>query len=971
MMEKKSLKPTVGAVMVVGGGVAGVQSALDLAESGYYVYLLEKSPSVGGVMLQLDKTFPTNCLSSCRGCRAQHGGLAQLDETVPVNDCSTCIISPKLVESGRHANIELIPMVELESVEGEVGNFQVKVRRRLRNLDWTTAPPMASFGDEETVNLNVGAIILATGFRVFDPATYDVFGYGRYPNVITSLEFESIMNPYGPSRGRPCRPSDNQLPKKIAWLQCIGSRDLHEGAHGYCSSVCCMYAIKEALAAKDYSSDIDTTIFYMDMRTFGKEYEAYYNLARNELGVRFVRSRIHSIEPAGPGSDDLKLEYMDDKGEFHVENFDMVVLSVGLEAQKDVKELAGKLKIDLDESGFPIVGDFAPVETSRPGILACGAFAGPKDVPSSITEASASSAVSAALLAASRNTMVSEKSYPPEDPIIYERPRVGVFLYQCGSEQTGVLDAEAVRNYAKRLPNVVYVADTGLSCGVESQKAICDAIKDNQINRVVVAGCSPRTHEKFFQDTIRQAGLNKHLLEMANLLNQDSWVHSDDPVRATEKAKDLIGMAVAKAVLLEPFAEQEQKITQKALVVGGGVAGMVAAKTLAAQGYPVCLVEKSSQLGGYAGKLYKTWRGSAISPFVDELVKSVQENPQIDVRLSSSITHVEGNVGHFQSTIQNGGGEEVVEHGVAILATGGKEFIPNEYQFGKHPRIVTHQQLDQHFKAGEPTLKAIRSAVFIQCVGSREPDRPYCSRVCCTHSIESALELKRINPNCDVYVLYRDMRTYGDREKLYSEARKAGVLFVRFSLDNKPKVELVGGGLKVTVFDPILQKDVVLSPDLITLATAILPNDAQALSGFFKVPVNKDGFLCEAHLKMRPVDCSTDGVFLCGLAHYPKSLDESIVQAQAAASRAATFLAKENIHFHGAVAVTNQLMCSSCGTCVNICPYSAPKFNDKGKAEISPVLCRSCGLCVASCRSGAISLRGYEDAQIFAMIDSL
>ncbi|NLI82276.1 MAG: CoB--CoM heterodisulfide reductase iron-sulfur subunit A family protein [Deltaproteobacteria bacterium] len=964
------LEPSAGAVMVVGGGVAGVQAALDLAESDFQVYLVEKGPSLGGVVLQLDKTFPTNCVG-CLGCRAQHVGMAQLDESIPVNDCSTCIVSHKLEESGRHRNVQILTMAEVESVEGGAGNFQVRVRRKRRNLDWSTAPPTVSYGADEVVSLRVGAIILSPGFKVFDPSIYDTFGYGVYPNVVSSLELEGILNPYGPNHGRPVRPSDGRPPKRVAWLQCVGSRDLHKGAHGYCSSVCCMYAIKEALAVKQHDPEIDTAIFFMDMRTFGKEYEEYYNCAKNEAGVRFIRSRIHSVEPAGAGSGDLRLDYIDESGQHCSEIFDMVVLSVGLESPSGIQSLAEKLNISLDDNGFAAVGDFTPVETSRPGIFACGAFAGPKDVPSSLIEGSAASAASAAILSNSKKAGFQGNTYPPENPVVFERPRVGVFFCVCGSEGTGAVDVASVRESVKGLPNVVYVSEEMLSCGPTAQEAVVKAVGERRINRVVVAGCSPRTHEKFFQETLRNAGLNKSLLEFANLWFQDAWVHEDQPAPATQKAVDLIRMAAAKAVLLEPFPQQEYKVNQKALVVGGGVSGMVAARSLADRGYPVVLVEKSDRLGGYALNLFKTWRGNDVGPYVKELVGSVANHPNITVRLSSIVDRVEGYVGNFKSTLSNGSESEVVEHGVVILATGGKEFEPAEYLYGKDNRVLTHQQLDARFKAADPALRSLESAVFIQCVGSREPERPYCSRVCCTHSMESALQLKRINPDADVYVLYRDMRTYGDREKLYLEARKSGVVFIRFSLDSKPRVDRVDGNLHVTVFDPILQREITIVADLVTLATAILPNDAGILAKALDVPVGREGFLCESHLKMRPVDCETDGVFLCGLAHFPKSLDESIAQAMAAASRAGAFLSKESVRFSGAVAYTNQMMCSSCGTCVSICPFSAPRFNDKGKAEINPALCRACGLCVASCRSGAIRLRGYEDAQIYAMIESI
>jgi len=818
--------------------------------------------------------------------------------------------------------------------------------------------------------LEVGAVILATGNEVFDPSTFDTYRYAHLPNVVTSLEFERILSASGPYRGHLMRPYDREQPRKIAWLQCVGSRDLHHCDNPYCSGVCCMYAIKEAVIAMEHAHEpLDAAIFFMDMRTYGKDFEQYYNNAKDHHGVRFIRSRVHTLDATGDG--DVEIVYATEDGLIKSEVFNLVVLSVGFQVSEGTKELAQRLGIDLNENRFAQTASFTPVETSRPGVYVCGALQGPKDIPQSVMEASAAASASALLLSDSRWSQATIKEKPVETNVVGEPPRVGVFVCQCGINIGGIVKVPEVRDYARTLPYVVYVEDNLYTCSQDTQVKMAQVIKEQGINRVVVAACTPRTHEPLFQETLINAGLNKYLFEMANIRNQDSWVHSGDPVRATEKAKDLVRMAVSKVVLLEPLQEPELSVTRKALVVGGGVAGMVAAKTLGDQGYPVYLVEQSDKLGGQALHLYKTWRGEAIAAYAQGLAQEVMNHPQIQVFLSSAITHVEGFVGNFKTTIQNGAEPETVEHGVAIIATGGKELQPAEYLFGQDPRIVTHQELDHRFREKDPGLKNVETAVFVQCVGSREPDRPYCSRVCCTHSVESALELKRINPDCDVYVIYRDMRTYGERETLYQEARKAGVIFIRYTLEDKPAIAKVDGKIHVTVFDKVLQRPITLVPDLVTLATAILPNETQALGQFFKVPVNAEGFFIEAHAKLRPVDFATDGVFLCGLAHYPKAIDESIAQAQAAASRAGTFLALDSILFSGTVAVTNQMICSSCGTCVSICPFSAPTFNDKGKAEVNAALCKGCGLCVASCRSGAINLRGFNDAQIFAMIDNI
>ncbi|MCE5243894.1 MAG: FAD-dependent oxidoreductase, partial [Desulfobacteraceae bacterium] len=823
-------------------------------------------------------------------------------------------------------------------------------------------------------NLEVGAVILATGNEVFAPSVFDTYEYANHPNVITSLEFERILSASGPFRGHLMRPYDREEPKKIAWLQCVGSRDLHHCDNKYCSGVCCMYAIKEATIAMEHShSGLDAAVFYMDMRTYGKDFEHYYNKAKDHHGVRFIRSRVHTITPCGDG--DLAITYADEKGGMHSEVFNLVVLSVGFQVGQETVDLAKRLGIDLNENRFAKTTSFSPVVASRPGVFVCGAIQGPKDIPQSVMEASAAASASSLLLSEVRWSMAKAKEYPPETNVVGERPRVGVFVCQCGINIGGVVNVPEVREYAKTLPYVVYVEDNLYTCSQDTQVKLTQVIKEQGINRVVVAACTPRTHEPLFQETLANAGLNKYLFEMANIRNQDSWVHGADPKKATEKAKDLVRMAVSKVALLEPLQEPELSVTQKALIVGGGVAGMVAAKVIADQGYPVFLIEESDRLGGQALGLYQTWRGENVQEYVRELVENVRNHPGIDVHLSTSLKNVEGFVGNFKSTIQNGGEPQVLEHGIAVIATGGREFRPEEYALGRHPGILTHHDLDRKFMENDPSLQNVKTAVFVQCVGSRETDRPYCSRVCCTHSVESALKLKKINPEAEVYIMYRDLRSYGERETLYLEARKQGVIFMRYAVDAKPQVSVEGGKLTVTMVDHVLQRPVTLTPDILTLATAIVPNRTDELSQFFKVPVNSDGFFIEAHAKLRPVDFATDGVFMCGLAHYPKAIDESIAQAQAAAARAAVLLARDTIHFSGTVAFTTPAMCSSCGTCVSICPFSAPHFmetgRDAGKAEVNSALCKGCGLCVASCRSGAIRLRGFDDAQIFAMIDSL
>ncbi len=832
------------------------------------------------------------------------------------------------------------------------------------------------FDDQEKrMTVHVGAIILAPGFQPFDPSKYDTYSYAKLPNVVTSMEFERILSASGPTMGHLARMSDHKEPKKIAWLQCVGSRDMHQCDHPYCSSVCCMYAIKEAVIAKEHSGDdLDCAIFFMDMRTHGKDFERYYDAAREKHGVRFIRSRVHSVEGIS-GTDDLIIKYATEEGELRQETFDMVVLSVGLETSPEALELARKLDIDLTESQFCRTGSFAPVATSKEGIYVCGAFQGPKDIPQSIIEASSAAARAGALLSSARNTLTKAKEVPEQKDIRGERPRIGVFVCNCGINIGSVVNVPAVRDYAKTLPYVEYVADNLYSCSQDTQETMAEVIKANNLNRIVVAACTPKTHEPLFQETLVNAGLNKYLFEMTNIRNQDAWVHKDSPQEATEKAKDLVRMAVAKVALMDSLPEAALEINQRALVLGGGISGMFAAKALSEQGYQVSLIERAPVLGGQALNLYRTWQGEDIQENLKALLGSVQSDKNIQVHLGAELTQVEGFVGNFKSTFEAGNIKGTIEHGIAVLATGCYEHKPEEYLYGKDPRVLTHQELDRKFIHNDPSLKSIKTAVFIQCVGSREPERPYCSRVCCTHSIESALHLKEMNPDMEVTILYRDIRTYGERELLYRKARQSGVLFIRFSLSQKPKVTAGKDGLEVEVMDHVLQRPVLLKADLFALASAIVPYKEQKLAQFFKVPMSEDGFFVEAHAKLGPSQFATDGVFLCGMAHYPKPIDESVAQAQAAASRAVTLLARKTISVSGMVAYVSPAVCSSCGVCVEICPYSAPSFIQKGphtgKAEINPVLCKGCGLCVASCRSGALNLKGFEEGQIMAMINEM
>ncbi|OQX63269.1 MAG: heterodisulfide reductase [Desulfococcus sp. 4484_242] len=823
---------------------------------------------------------------------------------------------------------------------------------------------------ERELKLHVGAVILAEGVETYDPAVHDTYGYCKNPNVVTSLEFERILSASGPYRGHMVRPSDQKDPKKIAWVQCVGSRDEHLEGRGYCSGVCCTYAVKEAMLAKEHANgDLDAAVFYIDIRTNGKDFEKYYNRARYDQGVRFIKSKVTYIQQ-DEATGMSRIRYIDEQGLRKEEAFDMVVLSVGLGVTPQVRDLANKLGIEVDRYGFVSTGSFRPVQTSRRGIFVAGACQSPKDIPTSVVDSSAAAGVAGSLLTESRFTLTKTEEAIPARDIRGESVRIGVFVCRCGTNIAGTVDVPAVVKFARGLPGVVFAEDNMFSCSQDSQNKMSQVIKEKGLNRVVVAACTPKTHEPLFQETLVNAGLNKYLFEMVNIRNQCAWVHKDDPDAATLKAKDLVRMGVAKAQLLEPLTEPVLHIEQTAVVVGGGVAGMEAARNLAEQGYHTFLVERDKALGGHARFLHKTWRGEDVREYLHALIEAVEKDYRIKVFLGAEITEVEGFVGNFRTQIRQAKESRILEHGITILAAGASEYQPEDPFLKESPAVTTGLAFQKMLREKDFRLAEVRTAVFLQCYGSRIPERPYCSKVCCTQSITSALEFKKRDPARQVFILYRDMRPYGLREDLYREARRKGVIFVRYQHDKDLRVDPDGKGVCIRFTDCVLGREMAIPADILVLASAIVPESDNALSRFYKVSQNEDGFFAEAHVKLRPVDFATDGVFVCGLAHSPKPIDESIAQAQAAAARAVTLLSAKTIAVSGTVAWVDPVLCSRCGVCIAVCPYSAPRFDEKtGKAAIESTICKGCGLCTASCRSEAIHLKGFETSQIMGMIE--
>ncbi|EFK07878.1 CoB--CoM heterodisulfide reductase iron-sulfur subunit A family protein [delta proteobacterium NaphS2] len=823
----------------------------------------------------------------------------------------------------------------------------------------------------ETLELQTGSIILSPGFQPFDPSRFETYHYTNHPNVITSMEFERILSASGPTMGHLVRNSDHAEPKKIAWMQCVGSRDINRCDHGYCSSVCCMYAIKEAVIAKEHAGEsLDCTIFYMDMRTHGKDFEIYYNNAKDKHGVRFIRSRIHTIDPK-LDDDSLILKYATEEGVFVEEEFDMVVLSVGMEITPQVVQLADDLGIALNEDNFCHTEPFKPVNSSLEGVFVCGAFQGPKDIPQSVMEASAAACASSVILSESRGTEIKTKVIPDEIDVADAEPRIGVFVCNCGINIGGVVDVPAVTEYAATLPNVVFTDQNLFTCSQDTQEKIKKVIQEENINRVVVAACSPTTHEALFQDSLSESGLNKYLFEMANIRNQNSWVHRDDPEAATEKAKDLIRMAAARASLLEPLRAKTITVNKRALVIGGGIAGMTAALAIADQNFDVVLVEKNPELGGLARQLTETIEGANVQEHLSYLVERVEQHPGIQVLTESLIVDFSGFKGNFTTEVMVGPGmyERKIDHGITVLATGAAEYKPTEYLYSQDDGVMTQIELDRYlYERGADNLNRV---IMIQCVGSRNEENPNCSRICCQSTVKNAIQIKEQSPETDVYVLYRDIRTYGLMERYYREARRLGVLFFRFEKEHPPLVEKGEEGLTVRFKDHVLQREIQASADIVALSTGMRAQENEELASILKVAQNQYGYFMEAHVKLRPVDMANDAFFVCGTAHSPKLITESISQAMAAAARAVTFLSQDEIALSVVTASVDQEKCAACLVCVRSCPYNVPKINADGVSEIDPALCRGCGICVSECPAKVIQLGWYEDDQVMSKVEAL
>jgi heterodisulfide reductase subunit A len=993
-----------GSVLVVGGGIGGMQAALDLADSGFKVHMVQRDPSIGGTMVMLDKTFPTG-------------------------DCSMCMISPKMVEGGRHLNIDIYTLAEVVSVEGKEGDFKVSVRLAPRYVDsgkctgcgdceakcpkkvlsefdqglgvrkaiyslFPQAVPNTraidatqcmyltkgkcracekvctagaiNYEDKgREIELNVGSIILSPGLDRYDATVRGEFGLGRWKNVVTSIQFERMLSASGPYKGKVKRPSDERHPRKVAWIQCVGSRDAHNG-NPWCSSVCCMYATKQSIIAKEHDGHIEPTIFYTEMRAFGKDFDRYVERAKNEYGVRYQRAMISAVRE-DPATGDLILRFASEDAGLIDETYNMVVLSIGIQPHKDAAEFAKTFGIETNAYRFAKTSSLKPIDTTREGIYVAGIYQGPKDISETVMQGSAVAGRAMALLAEARGTETAIKELPTEKDVKGEEPRIGVFVCHCGTNISSTVEIDQVVGAVKDLPGVSYVTDTIYACAKDNQEKIKQTIKEQNLNRVVIASCTPRTHEKLFQETIREAGLNKYLFDLADIREQCSWCHKGQNAAATKKAIQIVKMSVAKSRLQEPLQTDTVGVTPACLVIGGGIAGMTSALSLADQGYHVSIVEKATLLGGLLKNVYRTLEGDDVQQFLESRIEEVVAHSRINIYTGVEVKKTEGYVGNFKTTLTDG---TTIDHGAVILATGGVEYEPTEYLYGQHDKVVTQREIEKRLAKGE-TPNSGEKFVMIQCVGSREEPKQYCSRVCCQDATKNAIAIKQRNPKAQVVIIYRDMRNYGLREDYYTKARDLGVLFVRYEVDKKPSVELVGNKMRVKTWDYMLNRELVLDTDWLVLSTGLRPQPtADKVGEMYKVTRNTDGYYLEAHVKLRPVDSPSEGLFITGLCHAPKNLDETVSQALATACRAGVILSHESLAVSGILAKHKREFCTSCLSCLRVCPFGSPYIAKDGKVSHNEVKCTGCGICAGICPAKAFQVNNFSDDQIIAMIDA-
>lgn len=985
-------------VMVVGAGIAGIQASLDLADAGAHVILVEREASIGGIMAVLDKNFPTL-------------------------DCSICIEAPKMSEVDLHPNIEVLTLAEVDRVQGGPGKFVVHIRQKgrfvtdactrcaectsscpevlpnafdsgmvARKAIYTPIPqavPGAYVVDiasclndppnylpcdrcvkaclpgaidfmmesEIILEKEVGSIIIAVGYDSFDPRNMKEYGYGSHPDILTALEFERLINSAGPTGGEIIRPSNGEHPERILFVLCVGSRD--KRFHQYCSRFCCMYSLKHAYQAIDHGiRDVD--VLYMDIRAYGKGFDGFYDRTR-ENGANFLRGRPSKITASEEHS--ISVRYEDTETSKIVDGaYDMVVLANAVTPPDGLPILASTLDIELDTDGFirSMEEEGSLILTSRPGVYAAGCATGPKDIPDSVAEASGAASLALRYL--------DQRSWPTQPEIVpienIDMPRVGVFVCHCGNNIAGVVDISSVVSASLQLPDVVYASDQMFSCAGNTQKEIEDAIREEGINRVVIAACSPKTHENIFRGVMVRSGLNPFLLEMANIRNMDSWVHKKEPEKATTKAIDMVAMAVEKARRLQPLEVKEFSLNQSVIVVGGGIAGMSAASSLAYQGFETYLIEREGGLGGLLNELSVVYPAGIHAETLLRTKKKDLEESGAHILLGSEIEVITGFVGNYKVRLK--GGDEM-DVGAVVIATGSTPYIPTEFGYGSDPTVVTNLELESMLERG--ALDAER-VTFISCVGSRQEGKG-CSRYCCSSMIGQATNLR--NQGIKVRVVSKDIRTYSRQaEEKYELAANKGVQFFRYDASRSPQDAIRYEDGHVELLDTFLGSTIKFPTDLLVLVVGMEPVESD-VGEQLKLAHSEDGFFMELHPKLGPAETASQGIYLAGASQGAKDVRESISQALAASGKTAALLSRGVIEKEPLTAVVNEDACIGCMLCVKVCPFGAIEPTGPVKEGIVRILdaaCMGCGTCAAECNFDAIDMPYFTKDQILAQIDA-
>ncbi|MBD3227114.1 MAG: FAD-dependent oxidoreductase [Candidatus Lokiarchaeota archaeon] len=1005
-------------IAIIGGGIAGMDCALDLANAGYTTYILEKEQTIGGIYAKIYKIFP-------------------------FDECSACVLTPKMNSVYRHPLINILTLTEIIDIEGKAGDFNVLIHQKSRYVDVVKCtgcqkciqncpvlvdseynsnlckrhaiymdfpqqvPMVATIDKEHCINckmcvqtctseainhemepkdqiLHAGAVILALGADEFDPSIKEEYGYGIYENVITSLTFERLTHPTGPVSAKIIRPSDGKRPKKIIMVNCVGARDLQIDKE-YCNKICCMFSLKNARNMKMHEPDAEVYICYIDIRAAGKLFEHYYRTTKEQYGVNFIRGRVAEILE-DPETKNLLVRVNDTLNDevIELEDVELVVLNCSVEESKDSIELLNRLNIEIDETDNFIKEKHPNLDsilTNVPGIFAIGIAHGPRDGTDSIAEAKAAASASTSLLSLPG---YKEKKRDLKD-VEGKEPRIGVFVCHCGGVISDTVDSKRVAEEVRDLQNVVYSTDYLFMCSKPGQELIKENIKEKNLNRIVVASCSPVSHESTFRECVEEVGLSRfYFTGPINIREHIAMVHRDNPDLATEKAIEMVKGEIARARYLDNVPLRKIDLESSILIVGGGVSGISAALDLAAKGFDIIIIERNKKIGGRLNKLYKTFpKKISADDLLDELKSRLDKFDNITIYTSAEIEELDGYIGNYSIKVrlkEQDNKEMEINAGTILVMIGTKEWEPPRgyYKYGELDNVLTSIEFEEKLK--NKSFKKGDRFVFIQCAGSRagkdEIGNSYCSRVCCNFSIMNSIILREEIPDSEVYVLYKEyIRAFGRyMEENYNSSQLIGVNYVRWDPPNAPTIRKYerSDEIEVKVYDSLLRKELNLKTDYVVLSVGQeAPEGIEKVCRILGLTRSEDGFVEELHLKFHPVETKVPGIYTS--ATFPKDIADTIALARGAASMSG--ITQRGVELEMIVSDVDLDECVGCGICEAVCPYEAISMKDlspyKIVSETDEIKCQGCGICVASCPVGARDLRWWKDIQILSQIDAI